>query len=240
MLLHAVLLTSCKGVVPPSPACARALDMVVEAVRLRGDHVIELSDFPSAYEALKTAGILLNADGGKTFLGHFRSFFEGNDAGVSRLVFFFKLPSFIRSIYTFWVRHVRRDELWAGLLESWSEKTVAQQWELVVKREAIRAQWHRYWGEQEIDFILMPPHALPAVPERGMKNSVAACGYTFIWNLVRGRPSLPKYKFAYRVIGGLYSGSSTCNTRGQEERRASGRFLLQKHECDSQGCVQLL
>lgn len=173
------------GVVPPSPACIRALNMVADSLLNAGDVVMDLADVPSPYEALKVASHLLNADGGKVFSSHFRAFFERNDAGVAQMVFFWKLPSFIKRLYIAWVRYVRKDEVWAGLLDSWREKTVQEQWDLVIRREKLKAEWHEYWQRHEIDFLLTVPHALPAVPEGGMKHSIAACGYTFMWNLVR-------------------------------------------------------
>lgn len=41
-----------------------------------------------------------------------------------------------------------------------------------------------WWDQTDIDFIICPPNATPAVPHDGMKDAVSSCGYTFLWNIV--------------------------------------------------------
>ncbi|KAL7274881.1 hypothetical protein RUND412_002196 [Rhizina undulata] len=172
------------GVVPPTPACERALNTVVEALKAKGDEVIELSRFPSPFHALRVAAHLLNSDGGATFSSHFRSFFESNDAGMAQACFYWSLPRWVKAIHCFYIRHIRRDPMWADLLQNWGPKSTVEQWKLVAQREEIRAAWHEYWKEQELDYILSVPNALPAVPENGMKTAATACGYSFLFNLL--------------------------------------------------------
>lgn len=143
-------------------------------------------DFPSPYEALKLGSQLMNSDGGKTYLSHFRSWFEYNDPGVAQMSFLFKLPRWMKWLYVKWVRHVRRDEIWAGLVEGWSEKTVPEQWALVKQREVMKTLWFEWWQKKNIDFLITPPNAAPAVPEGGMKEAFSGCGYTFLFNIVSG------------------------------------------------------
>ena len=56
----------------------------------------------------------------------------------------------------------------------------------MAKRELFRAEWHRWWQDegQDVDVILCPPNATPAVPHGGMREAVSSCGYTFLWNLL--------------------------------------------------------
>lgn len=172
-------------VVDPSPACVRALDIAVEALRKQGAEIVELTGTtPDQYEALKLASQLLNNDGCKTFLSFFR-FGERSDAGAEQMSFYMALPRPIKWLYAKWVRYVRGDKTWAGLLENWHPKTTKEQWELVARREAHKAEWHTWWNEvAKVDFLLTPPNATPAVPHGGMKDAVASCGYTFLWNMV--------------------------------------------------------
>ena len=96
----------------------------------------------------------------------------------------FGLPSFLRKLYTFYIRYIKRDEVYAGLLDGWHAKPVVDFWPLVAKREEYKAQWWAFWQERKLDFVLTVPNALPAVPHGGMKNGFSACGYTFLFNLV--------------------------------------------------------
>lgn len=102
------------------------------------------------------------------------------------MILFFRLPRVLKTLYVFYVRYILRDAVWAGLLKDWSARSACEQWELVAEREGIRSEWHEYRKRTGVDFILMVPNALPAVPEGGMKNGFKSCGYTFLWNLVSG------------------------------------------------------
>ena len=175
------------GVVTPSPACARALDSVVDTLREAGEEVIELDleGMPSPYEGLKLASILLNTDGGKTYESFFTSWFEYNDAGVAKMSKWFKTPWVVKKLYVWWVRYVQKDEMWAGLLDThWREQTTPEQWKLVGRREDYRRAWHEYLNAKGVDILLTVPNATPAVPKDGMSTAIAACGYTFLFNLV--------------------------------------------------------
>ena len=141
-------------------------------------------DPPSPYEGLVIASQLLNSDGCKTFRSFFRTG-EWNDPGAAQMTFYAKLPRPFKYVYYLWVKYVRRDDIWAGLLRKWHKKSAFEQWKWVGKREAYKAKWHEWWEQEaKIDFMLTPPNATPAVPHGGMKDAVSSCGYTFLFNLV--------------------------------------------------------
>ena len=174
-------------VVDPAPACARALDTAASALKAAGHEVFNVSP-PSPYESMVIASNLLNADGTKTFRSYFRTG-ERDDPGAAQFGRYMRLPRFVKFFYWAYVKYVKRDEIWAGLLEHWHEKSAAENWEWVYKREAYKAKWHAWWNTfgdkgDGMDVILTPPNATPAVPHGGMKDAAAACGYTFLFNLL--------------------------------------------------------
>lgn len=172
------------GVVDPSPACARALEQAVAALRAQGHEIVELADAPDMYEALALGAQLLNADGCDTFSSFLRAG-EWLDPGAAQMRFYARLPRVAKWLYGAWVRYVRRDAVWAGLLAGWGRKSATEQWQLVARREAYKARWHAWWAaDARVDFMLMAPNATPAVPHGAMHDAVASCGYTFLWNLV--------------------------------------------------------
>jgi Asp-tRNA(Asn)/Glu-tRNA(Gln) amidotransferase A subunit family amidase len=180
------------GVVDPSPACARAVDEVVAALKKEGHEVIDVEP-PSPYEALYIASQLLNADGCRTFKSFFRPG-EWEDTGAKQMSWLMSLPSPFKWLYYVWVKYLRRDDIWAGLIKDWSEKSCYEQWKLVTKREAYKAKFHDWWEQEaKIDFMITPPNATPAVPHDGMKEAVSSCGYTFLFNLVCA-PRFPSYQ----------------------------------------------
>lgn len=184
------------GVIDPAPACVRALDMTVSALKAQGHDVFDLT-LPAAphspYEALCIASQLLNADGCKTFRQPFRTG-ETTDPGAGQMAFYMALPSPLRYLYYLYVRYVRRDPIWAGLIKGFYEKSAFENWQLVAQREAFKVKWFDWWNginaspssssSGDMDVILCPPNATPAVPHDGMKYAVSSCGYTFLWNLL--------------------------------------------------------
>ena len=166
----------------PSPACARALERAVSALRTQGHELVDVNP-PSPYLALQIASQLLNSDGCKTFLSFFRTG-ETNDPGARQMSLYMKIPRPFKYLYYLWVKYIRRDEIWAGLLDDWHPKSSYEQWKWVSKREAYKASWHDWWKSEGLDFMLTPVNATPAVPHGGMKEAVSSCGYTFLFNLV--------------------------------------------------------
>jgi Asp-tRNA(Asn)/Glu-tRNA(Gln) amidotransferase A subunit family amidase len=170
-------------VVDPSPACARALEDVASALRAEGHEVFDVTP-PSPYEALLIASQLLLSDGGKTFLSFFRTG-EWNDPGAAQMVYYMRLPKPIKYLYYLWVKYVKGDSIWAGLLRYWHPKTAHEYWQLAGKREAYKAKFFDWWSDvAQMDFMICPPNATPAVPHEGMHDAVSSCGYTFLFNLL--------------------------------------------------------
>jgi Asp-tRNA(Asn)/Glu-tRNA(Gln) amidotransferase A subunit family amidase len=175
------------NVVDPAPACVRALDMAVNALKSQGHEVFNVSA-PDPYEAMVIASNLLNADGTKMFRSWFRTG-ETDDAGAKEFGRYMRLPRFIKWFYWAYVKYIKGDEIWAGLLEHWHAKSAFENWQWVYKREAYRARWHEWWNSfgdkgDGLDIILSPPNATPAVPHGGMSTAAASCGYTFLFNLI--------------------------------------------------------
>ena len=109
---------------------------------------------------------------------------ESNDPGMRQANIWFHLPRVVKKLYVWWVRYIKRDIVYASLLDEWQEKTIAEYWALVARRESYRARWFKAWSEAGIDFLLTVPNALHAVPNNGMKYGFKSCGYSFLFNLV--------------------------------------------------------
>lgn len=240
------------GVVAPSPPCLRALKSVVSLLEANGHEVVTI-DPPSQYEGLKLASQLIYADGGKTMMRIMHTG-EYNDPGVIEALAMFRMPRFSKRLYAWYIRHIRGDDVYAGLVENWSEKTVPELLTLVAAREAYRALWFEFWKTQNLDFIITVPNAHPAVPHGGMKEGWKSCGYTFLWNLLdysagilpvthvdKNRDALsPTFKprnaveaGAYRMYDatkqhGLPIGVQVISRRYSEEKVLEGMKIVEK------------
>lgn len=142
------------------------------------------SNPPSPYDGLKIGSQLLLADGGKTANKPIRTG-ESNDPGMRQAMLMLSLPRWTKRIYAWYLRYIRKDEIFAGLVENWHEKSVEEYWKLIAEREDYRAHWFAMWQDEQLDFVLTVPNPLPALPHGGAKQSWKACGYTFLFNLVR-------------------------------------------------------
>ncbi|KAI0819466.1 amidase signature enzyme [Trametes gibbosa] len=169
-------------VVAPSPACRRALETVVSELTARGHEVVEL-DPPSPYEGFKIGSQILLAEGGKLSTKPIR-WGETNDPGVRETRVAFALPRFVKRVYAWYLRHIKRDDTYAGIVEACTYKDIEQYLALVAKREGYREQWHQKLKEEAIDFVLTVPNALPATAHREMKTGFKGCGYTFLFNIL--------------------------------------------------------
>lgn len=169
------------GIVTPSPACARALRTVVNTLQSHGYEVVTVNP-PSPYEGFKIASQCV-ADSCK-LSEHNIYTGESNDPGMTPAMKMYDLPCWLKRMYVWYLRYIRRDEIYAGLVEGWRSHSIYELYALVTRREAYRAQWFKFWDENKLDFILTVPNPLPAVPLGGMKDAFTNCTYTFIFNLL--------------------------------------------------------
>jgi hypothetical protein len=119
---------------------------------------------------------------GKTVCAPIRNF-ESNDVGVLQALRMFSLPRWFKRLYAWFIRKFYGDHIYAGLVENWHEKTVQEYYALIASREEYRKKWFDWWNEEELDFLLTVPNALPAFPHGGSKTGWRSCGYTFLFNL---------------------------------------------------------
>ncbi|KZT65257.1 amidase signature enzyme [Daedalea quercina L-15889] len=239
------------GVVAPFPACHRALHTVVKTLEAHGHQVVPIAP-PSPAEGLKLASQLLMADGAKRCTTPIRTG-ETNDPAMTEALAMFRAPRLYKKLYSWYLRHIKRDPLYADLIEAWSEKTMPEYLALVAQRETYRDRWFEYMNEQGLDFIVTVPNSLPAIPHGGMKEGWKACGYTFLWNLLdysagvlpvthvdRARDALGSFQAKNAIEAGQYRmydadkmhglpvGVQVVGRKLQEEKVLAGLKLLER------------
>jgi Asp-tRNA(Asn)/Glu-tRNA(Gln) amidotransferase A subunit family amidase len=170
------------GVVTPSPACARALGLTVASLQKQG-HEIVTFDAPDPLRCLRIASQLLCSDAGR-IATRGQVCGENNDAGVGRMLAAQRLPRIFKKIYAWFLEHIYGDKVWAYMVRDWNEKTITERWDLVAEREAYKGEFFDQWKKQDIDILLTVPNATPALPHKGLYESISSCGYTFMFNLL--------------------------------------------------------
>ena len=109
-----------------------------------------------------------------------------------------RLPHWFKRLHAAllrWLSRPRgRNDAWAALLEVFHPKSAREERKLVVERDAYRAAWHEAWRREGLDFVLAPPHAMPAMPvdpAASDRATLVSANYSFLYNVVRPAPSLP-------------------------------------------------
>ncbi|PPQ69841.1 hypothetical protein CVT24_003180 [Panaeolus cyanescens] len=169
------------GTIPPSPACKRALSMVITALKRQGHEVVDFTP-PDVSEGLNLGYQLLFSDGGEQI----RSSMSPGERltkisqGVIDLL---GLPKFFKKILSFLTRS--SDPLSSGLFKIMHKKTVVEDRTNVALSDEYRAEWHKKWTEEGLDFVLTIPYALPAVEhDASEKTTLMSAGYTFLFSLL--------------------------------------------------------
>ncbi|TCD62724.1 hypothetical protein EIP91_006522 [Steccherinum ochraceum] len=170
------------GVAKPSPACRRALEIVVNTLKADGHTVVDINP-PSPYEGFKIGLQLLLADACKILSKPMRPG-ESNDASLTIVSRILNMSWLTRRLYVWYLRYLLRDEHEAGLIESLHAKTIEQFYAQIVNRETYRFKWFQFWKEQELDFVLCVPNALPAVPHGGPRTGWKTTLGTMIYNVL--------------------------------------------------------
>lgn len=105
------------------------------------------------------------------------------------------LPRIMKKLIAYYYRS--SDPLYAGLLDVMHPKSIFEERELIVKRDAYREEWHEKWTEEGLDFVLSVACPFPAL-ENGTaeKASLMSAGYTLLFNLVSiVQPINPSFPF---------------------------------------------
>ena len=77
------------------------------------------------------------------------------------------------------------DPLSSTLYDIMHSKTIVQDRELIAARDRYRAEWHKKWTDEGIDFILTVPLSLPAIENGASEKTTLICaGYTFLFSVV--------------------------------------------------------
>ncbi|KAI6142600.1 amidase signature domain-containing protein [Pisolithus tinctorius] len=167
------------GITPPTPACRRALQMTVDALRRQGHDVIDVTP-PSILEGLMIAFQLAFSDGGVDFFNAVRKD-ERLDPVLTATKSLLSLPLFFKSL----LARFTSDPVQYAMLTSVHAKSPSQERALVVAREEYRAKWREVWESNEWDFLVCAPHPSPAIPKgTAEKVTLVSCANMIIWNIL--------------------------------------------------------
>lgn len=166
---------------PVTPAQQRALDITVKSLKMQGCEVVdfELPSPPEEYD--RTINQIFFADGFKQVTDPLLPG-EHCDPFVKSVNKYAYLPRCIRSIWQTLLRWFGFKDK-AAMYSTQHVSTAEEYANLIVKRDQLRAAFHKYWDDNGFDFLVTPPHQSPALPNH-VPDSFRAVLYTSLFNLL--------------------------------------------------------
>ncbi|KNZ57250.1 hypothetical protein VP01_21g2 [Puccinia sorghi] len=181
-----------------SSPCQRAVLETVEALKLAGYECVEIDvtrldskaclEADTCHQNVVLEGLVLyvglsSADGYHTMLSHVAS--DQIDWSMFLTTIGCKLPNWLRCTISGVLRYLVQNEMLARLLEASRAKSTAELQQLRVRKEAYCLKVRSYlWDELELDGLICPTQAVPAIPMGSSWNKSFLAESTFIWNLV--------------------------------------------------------
>ena len=156
------------GFMPPAPAMRRALHLARDALAARGARLVELPP-PDQREVVATYLGATSSDGMRSLRRAFAG--EAPVAGLRTIWRAGRVPRAVRRTTGQLLRWLGEDRLGA-IIQATGARDAAALWQLAARRQALRAAEIDRWNRADIDLLLTPAAASPAVPI-GMEHDFA-------------------------------------------------------------------
>ncbi|KAG8959732.1 hypothetical protein FRC03_007549 [Tulasnella sp. 419] len=170
------------GLIKASPACQRAVQESVDALRKAGHECVEF-EFPDILECTRLFVALTSADGYSTLLSH-----KGPDPKDSSLFLVTlgpSLPGWLRRLAATLVELAKDDKIFATLMRNSRVRSVREKMVEAHKRDEYRKFFYReVWDKFGFDGIIAPVQAMPCLPHKATTTLSPLAAATFIYNVV--------------------------------------------------------
>ncbi|WWD17676.1 hypothetical protein CI109_102117 [Kwoniella shandongensis] len=165
-----------------SPACVRAVEESVAALRKAGHEVVRFEP-PDVSEALKVFAGLTSADGYKTLLGNIGP--DPMEPSMRLVTIGSRIPRWLAWFAHWLLDSVLKDHMFASTFATSRPKSVEEFWKYTRRRDVYANAFRKLvWEDKKFDMILCPVQAVPAV-EHGRTNFLSPlCIGTVLYNVV--------------------------------------------------------
>lgn len=169
------------GWIPPSAAIGRAIDTAAQALKDAGCVLVPFT-LPDPEGAIEIYFAGLGSDGGRTV----QKVLEGSeiDPVIQSLLRMATLPPTLRNI-TISAVSALGEKRAARLLRVTNEKRISEYWQWTNKARNYRATLLDAWADANIDAVLCPVFATPALPHGFSKDFAIAGTPAMMYNLVQ-------------------------------------------------------
>lgn len=168
----------------PAPSCKRAVAEAVDALRAAGHEVVPFDPVAcGSYEAALLYYGLMGADGA---LREFKRGLEGEALHplYATLDSLASIPDWGVRPALAWALRAADKRRMGDMLAIARARRADEYWQLVARRDAIKARFLAAMREAGVSLLLTPGMGTPAFPHGGSRDLTPACSYTFLWNLL--------------------------------------------------------
>ncbi|KTW25891.1 hypothetical protein T552_03165 [Pneumocystis carinii B80] len=164
-----------------SPACRRAVRMVVDSLKAAGHKVVEIRP-PSSLDAVEIFIGLSSSDGYKKIYDAIKK--DPLEKNLRLFVLSTWIPYFMKSIIGYIIENIICDLKLSVVFKASGRKKFTEYCHLVHRRDLYRNEWFKIWNHYKLDGIIAPSNPLPALPHNGTMNVAPIAASTFIYNLL--------------------------------------------------------
>ncbi|KDE06814.1 hypothetical protein MVLG_02850 [Microbotryum lychnidis-dioicae p1A1 Lamole] len=170
------------GVVRNSPACARALQMSIDALRKKGHEVVEIPT-PDVVRGLELFIALTSAGNYETLLGSVRD--DPREGFLWLLDAPLKYPRWFRNIVAGGIERFMGDHVFPRIIRALGRRTVTETQAWAHERQVYAYEVRRQLFETHgLDGLLTAPQATPALKCETTWDISTIAVSTFLWNVV--------------------------------------------------------
>lgn len=169
------------GFFPPCPAVKRAIAEGAQGLEARGATIVPLEP-PKTLELLKSYFAIASADGGRDF----RRMLKGSklDPEVARLVRLAALPRWSRPLIAMLALAPFGKQKMSALFQASGPRSADSLWQITYQAAQQVSQVFQTWDHANVDVILCPTHATPALLRDCAVDMMPAASYSVLMNLL--------------------------------------------------------
>ncbi|EMD38846.1 hypothetical protein CERSUDRAFT_104159 [Gelatoporia subvermispora B] len=168
--------------VKPSPACQRAVREAVNALRRAGHECVEVK-VPDPARPIELFVGLTSGDGYKTLTKPIDP--DPTEPSLFMMLMGPKVFDWVRSLCDWAVRAAYNDHIFARIVRAARKKSVYEFWQWTDMRDKYRELFYReVWDKHELDGIIAPVQAIPALPNDTVKFLPMLAGPTILYNII--------------------------------------------------------
>ncbi len=169
------------GFFSPCPAVRRGIAEGVEGLKARGATIVEL-DPPPTLAMLKSYFAIASADGGEDF----RRLLKGSqlEPEVGRLVRLAALPRWLRPLIAMLALSSLGKHKMAAIFKASGPRSASSLWQVTWQAICQVQQLFTDWDKANVDVVLCPTHATPAMKPNCAVDMLPAASYSIVTNLL--------------------------------------------------------